>query len=120
MTKFNNIQEAIQWAGQNIPFCVKPKKPAKTQFVNCFTSENAFKTTAEAIGEAIFNLQDNSETEDKIKIHIELDPNNLASISLTNKNIRIEWEDLSLYDQKRVLSTFKAYSDLYFGFLKYE
>ena len=43
MTKlFETEEKAIEWVKDITPFAIKPKKKAKTVFINPFTSNNAY------------------------------------------------------------------------------
>jgi hypothetical protein len=55
---FKSQEEAIQWVKEVTPFAIKPKREAKTTFINPFTSVNAFEIITDVIGEEIFKLQE--------------------------------------------------------------
>ena len=62
MTKlFETEEEAIRWVKDIIPFAIKPKKKAKTVFINSFTSKNAYEIVTDCIGKSIYQLQENKQ-----------------------------------------------------------
>ena len=56
---FETEEEAIRWVKDITPFAIKPKKKAKTFFINPFTSNNAFVVVTGCIGKSIYQLQEN-------------------------------------------------------------
>ena len=58
---FETEEEAIRWVKVIIPFAIKPKKKAKTFFINPFTSNNAFEIVTNCIGKSIYQLQENKQ-----------------------------------------------------------
>ena len=53
---FETEEEAIRWVKDITPFAIKPKKKAKTFFINPFTSNNAFDVVTGCIGKSIYQL----------------------------------------------------------------
>ncbi len=58
MKLFNTEEEAIKWVGLNIALMIKPKREAKTVFVNPFTSADAFIQVVEHLGKKLFKHQE--------------------------------------------------------------
>ena len=58
---FETEEEAIRWVKEITPFAIKPKKKAKTFFINPFTSNNAFEIVTSCIGKSIYQLQENKQ-----------------------------------------------------------
>ena len=56
---FETEEEAIRWVKDITPFAIKPKKKAKTVFINPFTSNNAYEIVTNVIGKSIYQLQEN-------------------------------------------------------------
>lgn len=51
--KFNSTEDLKTFLELNIPFAIKPTRPAKTTFINPFTSANAQNVIVEALTEAL-------------------------------------------------------------------
>lgn len=54
---FKTEEECIDYFIKIMPFAIAPTRPAKTKFINPYTSHNAFLKVAEAIGKSVFNLR---------------------------------------------------------------
>ena len=54
---FASEEDAIKWVGLNIPWAVKPKKKAKTIFINPFSSRHAHDVVVQSLGKQLFKLQ---------------------------------------------------------------
>jgi hypothetical protein len=54
---FESEEEAIKWVGLNIALMIKPKKKAKTIFINPFSSSDAYIQVIEDLGKKIFKHQ---------------------------------------------------------------
>ena len=50
-------EETIEWTKSHIPFAIKPKRKAKTQFISPFTSYYAMQEVATILGEQFYELQ---------------------------------------------------------------
>jgi hypothetical protein len=117
---FASEEDAIKWVGLNIPWAVKPKKKAKTIFINPFSSRHAHDVVVQSLGKQLFKLQQKQHLIDMMKADEELGLYEQEVCNYCGKTLREQLKgcgEITCYRQYlRKQETLEEAADKYFPF----